>query len=526
MNIPILLTAFTRYDTTKRTFDEIRKAKPEKLFFYVDGPRDSHPDDAALVEKVRSLIKEVDWECEVSTLFPEKNLGFIEGMGSALNWFFENVEEGIVLEDDCLPDSTFFPFVREMLDKYKNDERVMHISGDNFQFGQKRGEASYYFSAYPNSWGWATWKRAWKHFDPSMKDFPVFKTSKKIEQILPTQDEQKVWMDTFEKSYTGEFKTWDYVWVYTIFERGGLFIIPNVNLVSNIGFGAHGTHTVSSTSIFANIPTEPMMFPLTHPVEMRADREADRLVFNNLFKSKLRLKRMIKARTLKMTPRWMKDVGKMILAYPDTRQNKKLQQKYRDFTMIRSKVFIENLTLAGSFSSIKGAVVECGVWRGGMSAAMAEKLGVDREYHLFDSFEGLPPAKEIDGERAKAWQSDKTSKIYFDNCKAEMSFAQIAMEMSGATNVTLHKGWFSDTLPNFTPSFPIAVLRLDGDWYDSTMQCLDGLFKYVAKGGAIIIDDYYTWEGCSKAVHDFLSKNNLKETVHESKGGVAYIIKQ
>jgi len=161
-----------------------------------------------------------------------------------------------------------------------------------------------------------------------------------------------------------------------------------------------------------------------------------------------------------------------------------------------------------------------------MIAAIAEIMNSHRQYYLFDSFEGLPPAQEIDGEAAKAYQKDTSSPLYFDNCRAEMEFAEKAMQLSGAKRYQLSKGWFSETLANFRPDQPIAVLRLDADWYDSTMQCLNGLYKYVAKGGLIVIDDYYTWDGCAKAVHDFLSINQLPDRIYQSSEGVCYIVKQ
>jgi len=199
--------------------------------------------------------------------------------------------------------------------------------------------------------------------------------------------------------------------------------------------------------------------------------------------------------------------------------------KYKDFSMIPIETYIGNLILTEQFKNIHGSIVECGVWRGGMIAGVAELLGKDRNYFLFDSFEGLPPAKEIDGYAANAWQNDKNSPLYLDNCKAEMSFAEKAMKMSGAKNFKLIKGWFSDSLPKYSFDEKIAILRLDGDWYDSTIDCLTSLYDKVNKGGVIIIDDYYVWDGCSKAVHDYLSKKGLTAKIRQSADGICYIIK-
>ena len=200
--------------------------------------------------------------------------------------------------------------------------------------------------------------------------------------------------------------------------------------------------------------------------------------------------------------------------------------KYRDFTMIPIQEYMCNLLLAKKVKSVSGSVVECGVWRGGMIAGISEILGNERNYYLFDSFEGLPDAKDIDGEGALKWQADKTSKGYFDNCRAEIEWANKAMHLADVKHTHFIKGWFNETLSTTTISEPIALLRLDADWYESTMGCLDNLFDKVATNGLIIIDDYHTWDGCSKAVHDFLSKNKKNERISQFKNRTVFIIKK
>lgn len=199
-----------------------------------------------------------------------------------------------------------------------------------------------------------------------------------------------------------------------------------------------------------------------------------------------------------------------------------LHYKYRNFTMIPLNFFIGNLKICYRYRKLSGVIVECGVWKGGMIAAISEIIK-DNKYYLFDSFEGLPKAKEIDGKAAIKWQINKQSKLYFDNCKASVNDAEIAMKLAKAKDYEIQKGWFKDTLYKFNEK--IAVLRLDGDWYESTTECLENLFDKVVKGGVIIIDDYYTWDGCSRAVHDYLSKNNLANKIFASPEGVCYIIK-
>jgi O-methyltransferase len=208
-----------------------------------------------------------------------------------------------------------------------------------------------------------------------------------------------------------------------------------------------------------------------------------------------------------------------------------IYEKYREFTMIPRDLFIGNLALCMLFKDVDGCVVECGVWKGGMIAAMAEIMGNYHDYFLYDSFEGLPEAQEIDGGAAISWQGDKESPFYFDNCKADMAYAERAMQMSGARNYKITKGWFSEALPHFSCDRGIAILRLDGDWYDSTMECLNDLYNKVNRGGIIIIDDYYVWDGCARAVHDFLSmthrkaRNEVPARIRQSEAGICYLVK-
>ena len=198
--------------------------------------------------------------------------------------------------------------------------------------------------------------------------------------------------------------------------------------------------------------------------------------------------------------------------------------KFRHFTMIPSYTYISNLELCRNFSLAGGAVVECGTWKGGMIAGIAQILGKSRNYFLFDSFEGLPDAKEVDGSAAREWQADKTSPLYFNNCTASFDDANAAMNLAGIKKPSIVKGWFNETLPKSKIEEGIAILRMDGDWYESTMDILNNLFYQVNKGGVIIIDDYYMWDGCSKAVHDFLSANKCTERI-SSHNGVCYIVK-
>lgn len=213
------------------------------------------------------------------------------------------------------------------------------------------------------------------------------------------------------------------------------------------------------------------------------------------------------------------------------RHNKELERyrslyaKYQPYTMIHQDHFALNLELCNAFKHIEGDYVECGVWRGGMSAAIAEVLGKQKSIHLFDSFEGLPPAKDIDGKEALAWQQNTSSPAYFDNCSAEESFVHEAMKLAKHAHYKTYRGWFEKTLSTYEKN-PISILRLDGDWYDSIKTCLNHLFPFVVPGGLIILDDYHTWDGCAKAVHDYLSESQSPSRIYQWKDAIGYIIKK
>jgi O-methyltransferase len=203
----------------------------------------------------------------------------------------------------------------------------------------------------------------------------------------------------------------------------------------------------------------------------------------------------------------------------------RIHRQFSKYTMISKTAYIRNLALVHDFSHVRGTVVECGVWRGGMIAGMATLLGSDREYHLFDSFEGLPPAQEIDGRSAIAWQANRNSSGFHDNCRAEEVEATAAMELSGASRFVLHKGWFDKTIPSWSgTASDIAVLRLDCDWYESMKVCMTHLMPRMAPGGIIIVDDYYTWDGCTKAVHEHLAALKKPLRMRQFLNGPLYLV--
>ncbi|MDO9231855.1 MAG: glycosyltransferase family 2 protein [bacterium] len=276
LKTPVLLIAFNRPELTSRVFNQIRRAKPEKLYFAVDGPRMDRPYDFERCDEVKKLVKQVDWQCEVMTMFSDKNLGCKFGPYSAMKWFFENVEDGIILEDDALPDMSFFYFCEELLLKYKNDDRIASISGNNFQFGRNKTGDSYYFSHFSHTCGWATWRRAWKEYDLEIKNWPKLKSTKWLKSIFKKLPVRLYWTLIFNAVYSGRMDSaWDYQWTFMVWTKKYLSIIPSQNLILNIGFGSEdATHTKRKSKL-SEISVEQMHFPLKHPEIIKRNIKAD-----------------------------------------------------------------------------------------------------------------------------------------------------------------------------------------------------------------------------------------------------------
>jgi hypothetical protein len=280
---PVLFLIFNRPDLTQKVFDRIREARPKKLFIAADGPRQDRQDEYALCEKARKVATEVDWPCEFKTLFREKNLGCGKAVSEAITWFFENVDEGIILEDDCLPNPTFFRFCGELLERFRDDERVVVISGDNYQKQNLCNEQSYYFSINNYSWGWATWRRAWQYYDEELSQWPRLRTTSWLKDILNDSVAARYWQDIFDIVHAGRIDIWDYQWVYSCWIQSGLSVLPSVNLVTNIGYDNRSTHTNNPEGALANLPLMPMEFPLRHPQYMVRNFAADRYDTRHVF---------------------------------------------------------------------------------------------------------------------------------------------------------------------------------------------------------------------------------------------------
>lgn len=281
LETPVLFCVFNRPDLTRRVFDAIAQQRPRKLLLACDGPRQTKSQDELLVAETRAVLERIDWPCDVETFFRQKNQGCRTQMADAITWGFSRHERLIILEDDCLPGPSFFTFCEKLLDHYATDERVMMISGDNFQ-PVRRSERSYYFSNYAHIWGWASWRRAWTNYDLEMTSWPVFRDQELLREFACCDNEYHYWTDVFDRQHAGSIETWDYSWAFACWKHRGYTILPETNLVSNIGFRSDGTHTTDAEHHLANQPVGTVDF-ITHPSVVARDAIADEYTWRNVF---------------------------------------------------------------------------------------------------------------------------------------------------------------------------------------------------------------------------------------------------
>ena len=282
MNTPILLIAWRRPHTLRQVIDAVRPVAPSRVFVACDGPNPNRLGEDKKVAATRAVIEtEIDWPCQINRLYSDVNLGCRLGVSRAITWFFEQVEEGIILEDDCVPHPDFFTYCTTLLKRYRDDTRVWCISGNNFQKGQWRGDGSYYFSRYNHCWGWASWRRCWSKYDAELTQWPKLRNAKLLKTIFEDSVERQYWSDIWQKLLErGQPDTWDYQWSFTCFVNSGLTALPNRNLINNVGFDGDATHTTGNgvdTSIKRGVD------PSNHPSLVLRDCFADRYTFNEHF---------------------------------------------------------------------------------------------------------------------------------------------------------------------------------------------------------------------------------------------------
>lgn len=276
-DVPVLLLVFNRPDKTRQVLDQLRQVRPTGLFVAADGPRPGRADDAARCAETRKLVDEIDWPCTVQTLFSESNLGCKRGVEAGISWFFSQVEAGIILEDDCVPAPDFFPFCAQLLERYRDADDVMMVSGTNLLGQWKPESQSYHFSHGYSIWGWATWRRAWAQYDPSLSAWREPAARATLREVLG-EDQARALAAQLDGVTAGRIDTWDFPWTMTMALRRAVNAVPSRNLVTNIGFDSDATHTKNEWSQRAGLATHELTFPLRHPQSRAADRDFDRLV--------------------------------------------------------------------------------------------------------------------------------------------------------------------------------------------------------------------------------------------------------
>ncbi|MDR1793467.1 MAG: hypothetical protein LBR36_08545 [Bacteroidales bacterium] len=292
LETPILFLIFNREDTTKRVFEAICQQKPKFLFIAADGPRKNKEGEAEKCQKVRDIVSHIDWDCELKTLFREENLGCKMAVSGAISWFFEQVEQGIILEDDCLPDPSFFPYCETLLNYYKNDQRIGCISGNCFFPELIDKNYSYAFSQMPHIWGWATWARVWKNYDADLSYWQQYQDDTKQREALFLSKREKIYFDSFIADVlSGRNNTWDTQFMFMLRAQNQISICPSVNLVTNIGLtSADATHAFSKINKLLK-PSVAISFPLKHPKYVVPNKELGKTTVRENFFSWKRLLR-------------------------------------------------------------------------------------------------------------------------------------------------------------------------------------------------------------------------------------------
>ena len=284
-DIPVLIIVFNRSWNAVKVAEALRQIRPARLFLAADGPRPDRPGEEKLCSEAREAVLDaVTWDCDVRTRFQESNLGCGRHMTAAINWFFENVEEGIILEDDCIPSPEFFRFSKELLERYRHEEKVMMLSGTALVRLPGTSLQDYDFTSFPCCWGWATWRRAWQLMDYHMPDFPEYRKSGLIKNSFPAAKHQRRLLELFEKVYTHApgFDTWDFQWLYACVKNQGVCILPSKNLVSNIGWDA--SHTRIDDVM--ELPFEKLDETLRHPEEVKRNTKLEELFFDRIYAKK------------------------------------------------------------------------------------------------------------------------------------------------------------------------------------------------------------------------------------------------
>ncbi len=279
LDTPVLFLVFNRPEKTRMVFQAIRRVRPRRLYVAADGPRDGHPGDDLWCRETRRIATAVDWDCDVKLLFRQRNLGCKLAISESIDWFFEVEDEGIILEDDCLPCDDFFWFCQTLLRRFRGDCRVGQINGTNILGSFREGDLSLHFASFGAIWGWATWRRAWRHYDREMELWPSIRDSGLLKGLIPHRADRRWRTRAFERTHRGLIDTWDFQWIFARLIQNMLIVIPHVNLVSNIGFDSGGTHTRMAVGELENMARSEMDRHIVLPPYILPNRVFERRVF-------------------------------------------------------------------------------------------------------------------------------------------------------------------------------------------------------------------------------------------------------
>lgn len=279
---PILLLVYNRPDTTSVLINKVREIRPNQLYISADAPIKSLDEEKKCAE-VRSIVEQINWDCNLITLYQDNHLGCRKAVSTAISWFFSHVEEGIILEDDCIPNYSFFRFCDEMLAYYRNDKRVMQVCGSNL-VGNNGLRESYFFSRFGSIWGWATWRRAWQYYDVEMKLWPKVKNEYLVDFFCDTPSECKWREKLFDQVFNNEIDTWDYQWSFAKLVQSGLSVVPRENMIRNTGFHSDATHTKKMPRHMKKLTQLEMEYPLKHPETLLRHKKLDDYFFCNVVK--------------------------------------------------------------------------------------------------------------------------------------------------------------------------------------------------------------------------------------------------
>lgn len=497
---PVLLLIFNRPKEAEIQTKHLQKIRPKQLFIAADGPRNDKINETELCEKTKkTVLNSINWNCTVKTLFRKENLGCGKAVSSGITWFFENVNKGIILEDDCLPDLSFFSFCEKLLKKYENNPQIMHIAGHNSYTSNSK--ESYFFSKYSDIWGWATWKRAWDMYSLNIKNLKSI--TENLADLPPL--ERIFWYGkiAYNTHQHSKNSTWDYQWCYTLLKNNGLAISPAKNLIQNIGFDDNATHTVGKKKIEKTYKIESIIHP--------------KKILNNQKAEKQWIKPFLDAfdNNISRTNQPVSLINKNLIKHnTDYIKIYKLIKKYHAFTSLNPIDFTHLFLTIKKLKIPKKSqhITHCGIWKGGLSAAIAEYTGKNNTHTLFDNFLAPPNPTSKDELTTEEWLKQPYLSWYRDNKIDNEEFAHIAFYKANCFNYEIIPGNIENTLPLNKKPTNLIIIHLD--WYYSTLFCLNELFPQLIPNGNIIII-HNNKSGIKNAIKTYI-KNKKMSVKHSN----------